>query len=146
MRKYLCYKELFYHEEVVSYSGNSFESCINLWTCSKAWLLHKRHIKSGAFYRICNRQKKTSIMPPPPLLLCITSFSHFWKYPLLLYALRVAPGFYYSAFVHFNLLYFDILRFDIFTFGVIRGNRFYIISFSIFLQCNTISRDCNDIW
>jgi hypothetical protein len=65
MRKYLCYKELFYHEEVVSYSANSFESCINLWTSSKASLLHKRHIKSEAFYRICNRQKKCPLCPLP---------------------------------------------------------------------------------
>jgi hypothetical protein len=65
----------------VCYSANGLESCANLWTSSKAWLLYKRQLKSEAFYRICNRQKKFFIMPPPPLLLYITSFSHFWKYP-----------------------------------------------------------------
>ncbi len=65
----------------VCYSANGFESCINLWTSSKAWLLYKRQLKSGVFYHICNRQKKIAIMSPAPVAALYYTFLPFLKIP-----------------------------------------------------------------
>ncbi len=71
-------------------------------------------------------------------------FRHSY-FSIFIFSTFLLSIFFLATFLVSILLAFDIFSFYIFTFGFIRGNRFYIISFSIFLKCSTTSRDCNDI-